>query len=116
MTISSLTPLHDADFYRVMHASHGPAIVFFTSAGCNSCRYWRQLLEQLVQARTDLVVYVVDAGASMGLAQEYEVFHLPALFLFRDGHYHAPLQCEASLAALTGTLDAALAQPAQEAP
>ena len=111
-----LTRLNDTDFYRTLAAMQGAALVFFSSAACNSCRYWRTLLAELPAHHHGIRVFEVDAGESMGLAQEYEVFHLPALFLFCDGHYHAPVQCEASLAALTGTLDTLLAQPAEEAP
>lgn len=111
-----LTRLNDTDFYRTLSATQGAVLVFFSSAACNSCRYWRTLLTELPARYHGIRVFEVDAGESMGLTQEYEVFHLPALFLFQDGHYHAPLQCEASLVALTGALDVLLAQPAVEAP
>ena len=116
MNDSVLQTLDDADFYAVMQTTRGPSIVFFTSAGCNSCRYWKTLLGQLAEMRPTLHIFAVDAQQSMGLTQEYEVFHLPALFLFIDGQYHAPLQCEARLDTIEQTLDDMLLAPAQEAP
>jgi len=116
MSESMLIPVNDANFYTTLQDSSGIAIVFFTSAGCNSCRYWKALLEQLAVKRTGLQIFEVDAEQSMGLAREYEVFHLPALFVFVNGQYHAPLQCEASLETIDHTLDGLLVTPAREAP
>jgi len=116
MNETTLQVLNDADFYSVMHATRGVSIVFFTSEGCSSCRHWKKLLNQLASQRPDLHFKEVDAQHSMGLAREYEVFHLPALFVFVDGEYHAPLQCEAQLETIENTLDTILAAPAQEAP
>ena len=111
-----LIRLNDTDFYQTLASSRGPALVFFSGSGCSSCRYWRTLLTQLTGPYDTLPVFEVDAGESMGLTREYGVFHLPALFVFRDGQFHAPLECEANLATISATLDALLAQPAQEAP
>lgn len=61
-------------------------------------------------------VFEVDAGQDQALAREFELFHLPALFLFRDGHYHRPVSCEASLPRLRAEIAAQLALPAEEAP
>ena len=116
MNEANLQMLNDADFYPVIQATKGTAIVFFTSEGCNSCRYWKELLGQLVMKRPTLRVYEIDAQQSMGLTQEYEVFHLPALFVFVNGQYHASLQCEARLDIIDATLDKLLASPAQDAP
>lgn len=116
MNESKLQTLNDADFYSAIQATSGTSIVFFTSEGCNSCRYWKELLGQLVTKRPTLRVYEVDAQQSMGLTQEYEVFHLPALFVFVNGQYHAPLQCEARLDIIDKTLDKLLTSPAQDEP
>jgi thioredoxin 1 len=116
MNEAKLQSLNDANFYSVIQASQGPGIVFFSSTGCNSCRYWKALLLQLVEKHLALHVYEIDAQQSMGLTQEYEVFHLPALFLFVNGQYHAPLQCEARLETIEQTMQQLLTAPAQEAP
>lgn len=116
MNKQSMLPLNDTDFYSVIQETRGASIVFFSSEGCNSCRYWKALLHQLAEVRPSLNIFEVDAQQSMGLAQEYEVFHLPSLFVFVNGQYHAPLQCEARLETIDHTLDSVLAAPAQDAP
>jgi len=116
MNDMSLHSLNDANFYSAIQATQGTSLVFFTSEGCSSCRYWKTLLGQLATKRPELHLYEVDAQDSMGLVQEYDVFHLPALFVFVDGQFHAPLQCEASLDTIKQMLDEVLAAPAQEAP
>jgi thioredoxin-like negative regulator of GroEL len=92
------------------------ALVMFTGAGCSSCRAWKQLLAGYRARYADLILFEVDAGLAQALAREFNVFHLPALFLYRDGHYHSPLACEADPDKLAATIAAALAAPAQEAP
>lgn len=116
MQNESVQCLNDTDFYSVIQDTRGASIVFFSSEGCNSCRYWKALLGQLVAERPTLNVFEVDAQQSMGLTREYEVFHLPALFVFVNGQYHAPLQCEAKLDTIDHTLDKLLSAPAQDAP
>jgi thioredoxin-like negative regulator of GroEL len=116
MNDTKLQSVNDSNFYSVLQDVTGVAIVFFTSTGCNSCRYWKALLEQLAEQRPALQVFEIDAEQSMGLAREYEVFHLPALFVFVNGQFHAPLQCEARLETIDHALDRLLAAPAQEAP
>lgn len=108
--------LNELEFYRVLAETAGPSIVFFTKPGCSACRFWKRLLDELLQQRHDIHVYMVDAEQNMGLSHEYELFHLPALFLFRDGEFHCELQAEARLPHLLAAIDAALAAPAEEAP
>jgi hypothetical protein len=60
--------------------------------------------------------YKVDAQRSTALARSYDVFHLPSLFVFVDGHYHAPLQAEAAPAPMLAALKNLLAEPAHEEP
>lgn len=108
--------LNDHEFYARLAEITGPSIVFFTKPGCSSCQLWKRLLGELLQQRDDINVYQVDAEQNMALSHEYELFHLPALFLFVDGEFHCELQSEARLAHLQAALDAALDSPAEEAP
>ncbi|MGC8467782.1 MAG: thioredoxin family protein [Acidithiobacillus sp.] len=103
-------------FWQRMAESRGWLILFFSSAGCASCKHWRRLLSQYEQQRSDLVVWEVDAGIDMGLTREFEVYHLPALFLFRDGRYQRPVEVEARLPALDAWLRAREQWPAEELP
>lgn len=103
------------DFHARVRTQRGPALLFFTKLGCGSCGKWKLLLRDFVR-HTAVAVFEVDAEADSALAREFAVFHLPALFLFKDGEYHAALECEASLPRLRETLHTLLALPPQEAP
>jgi thioredoxin 1 len=103
-------------FYPVLADTPGPALVFFSAASCGSCRHWKQVLNDYAATAGALPVFEVDAGLDQALAQEFELYHLPALFVFVDGEFHRPLQCAAGLAQLRAAIAATLAQPAEEAP
>ncbi len=107
--------LDQFSFYSTLADTPGLALVFFSAASCGTCRHWKQLLEGFAGS-DGIPVFEVDAGVDQALAREFELFHLPALFLFVDGDYHRPLQCEASLPRLRAALAAAIALPAEEAP
>jgi thioredoxin 1 len=111
----SLQPLDEFHFYARLEDLPGPAIVLFTAPRCGSCRAFHLGLSQLAD-EDDLSVFAVDAGMNPGLTQAYEVFHLPALFLFIDGRYHAELQCDPTPAALRAAFAHAQRQPAQDPP
>ncbi|MDH4274204.1 MAG: thioredoxin family protein [Gammaproteobacteria bacterium] len=104
------------DFHHLLSQTPGIAVVYFTSAGCASCRHWREVLQQLLKRRLDIRVFEVDAAQDQALTREFEVFHLPALFVFRDGHYRGPLLCEARTTLLDAAIDAASALPPQDMP
>ena len=74
------------------------------------------MLEGSGKLFADLQVFEVDAGEDLALTREFEVFHLPAMFLFRDGEYHCELHSEAQPQRLRAEIDEALAGSAQEAP
>jgi thiol-disulfide isomerase/thioredoxin len=113
---ATMQRLDQFTFYPVLADTPGPALVFFSAASCGSCRHWKRVLDEYAAAAGALPVYEVDAGLDQALAREFELFHLPALFLFVDGEFHRPLQCAAAVASLCAAIDAALAMPAQEAP
>lgn len=52
----------------------------------------------------------------MALTREFEVRHPPALFLYREGVYHCPLQSEAGPVKLKQAIQTALETPAQDPP
>ena len=110
-----LQRLDQFNFYVRLAETPGPALVLFTALACGACRHWKQLLEGFSRAE-GIPVFEVDAGLDQALTREFELFHLPALFLFVDGEYHRPVECEANLTALRTALAAAVALPAEEAP
>jgi thioredoxin-like negative regulator of GroEL len=108
--------LSQFDLHHRIAENRAPTIVFFSSDGCSSCRHLQQILEQVQSRRPEWLVYEVDAQAEMGLTQEFEIFHLPAMFLFKKGNFHREISCEASPSAIEEAVTAAMRQPAQEAP
>ena len=92
------------------------SLVFFTHSLCSSCRAWKQLLQIYAASHQAIRIFEVDAETEMALTNEFEVFHLPALFLYKDGRYHAPLQSVASLEAIDQAITQLISMPAEEMP
>jgi len=111
-----ITPLDEFEFHHTLQQQRGVSLVIFTGRSCSSCHHWLQLLEQHQQHHPERSIFQVDAERSMALTHEFEVFHLPALFLYRDGQYHCPLQSVASSSALKSAIEEALNSAPQEAP
>lgn len=112
----AFTRLDEFDFHRRLAATPGSALVIFTGEGCTSCRAWKQLLAAYHARHPGLALLEVDAGHAQALAREFEVFHLPALFLYRDGRFHGALETEARLDTLHVAIEAVFAAPPREAP
>lgn len=112
--LSRFSPIDEFGFHAKLGQSAGLALVLFASPDCGACR---QVERRLLQAADPkIALFKVDVQQSTALARQYEVFHLPALFLFRDGHYHARLDCEVTPERLGQAIAAALARPAEEEP
>ncbi len=111
----AFTLLTEFDFHPALARSTGPALVMFGAPGCGACRKVEKLLPGAA-AGVASALYKVDVQQDMGLARAFEVFHLPALFLFVDGHYHAQISCAVTLPHLSAALEAALALPPQDEP
>jgi len=113
---AALTPLDQFEFHHVLEARRGVSLVIFTGPACGACRALKRALAEAAERFADLHLYEVDAQAERGLVEEFEVFHLPALFLYRDGRFHSPVHAESTPERLRAAIDTALAAPAQEAP
>lgn len=109
-------PLDQFDFHHRLNDSAGVAIVMFGAAGCGGCRHLRRVLQEVAGRRPDWRLFEVDAHRDAALCNEFEVFHLPSMFLFLDGAFHCALHAEARPAAIVAATEAALAAPAEEAP
>lgn len=110
-----LSTLTEFDFHPRLASSAGVSLVLFTAPHCGSCRVWTRLLQDLT---TPLIqhIYSVDVQIATALAREYDVFHLPSLFIFVDGKFHAPLQAQAQHNAVIKALQHALNTPAHDEP
>lgn len=109
-----LPALTEFDYHQRLAATPGPALVLFASPDCGACRVAERLLAEALAGR--VTCYKVDVQQATALARAFDLFHLPALFLYRDGRFHAVLDTELTPGALGAALDAALAAPPQEEP
>ncbi|MFN2349439.1 MAG: thioredoxin family protein [Thioalkalivibrio sp.] len=108
--------LDQFNFHHVLAETPGTALVVFTGPDCGACRRVKGVLVDMVTAGAPWAVFEVDAARDPGLAREFEVFHLPSLFLYRDGHYHAPLHAEPLPERIRAAVGETLARPPGEAP
>ena len=92
----------------------GASLLVFTSTGCASCRWARRTLPDMALPLARLCW--VDAGRNAGLVTRYEVFHLPALFLIRDGQFLGVLHARLTPSDLVAAIGEALLRPAEELP
>lgn len=111
-----LPTLSQFDLHHRLADMTGVALVMFSSPGCGGCRHLRRVLQEVVGLQPAWRVFEVDAQRDPGLSNEFEVFHLPTVFLFLDGEFHCRLEAEARPAAIVSAAHAALQQPAEEAP
>lgn len=106
--------LTDFDVDHRLLALPGVSLVIFTSVGCASCRWARRELPGL-----DLPIERlcwIDAGNNGGAVQRYQVFHLPALFVVRDGEFYGALHSRLTLTGLSAALGQALSLDSDELP
>lgn len=113
MTVKKLTQF---DFHHALAEAEGVSLIYFTAPGCGACRQIRQVFETHPAEFARFNLFEVDAQQDMALTREFEVFHLPALFLFKDGHYHAPIHAEPLASHLIRAVEVALASAPEEAP
>ncbi|WP_047337474.1 MULTISPECIES: thioredoxin family protein [Pseudomonas] len=106
--------LTDFDIDQQLLGLGGVSLVVFTSVGCSSCRWARARLPEL-ELPIDRLCWV-DAGDNGGAVERYQVFHLPALFVVRDGEFHGALQSRLTQQDLSESLRLALNRIPEELP
>lgn len=111
-----LPQLDQFDFHARLGEMRGAVLVMFGSPDCGGCRHLRRVLRDLRRRRPQWRVFEVDAQRDLALTHEFEVFHLPTLFLYRDGEFHCELQAPARTAAILEAADQALRRPPEDAP
>ncbi|MCK5337019.1 MAG: thioredoxin family protein [Gammaproteobacteria bacterium] len=112
----AIKTLTQFDFYAEIEETRGLGLVYFSAHACSSCKHLTHVLSQLAEDQPDLSIFKVDAQQDTALIKEYDVFHLPALFLFKEGQYHAELECESNAASILNCINLASQQAAEEAP
>ncbi|MBU0521336.1 MAG: thioredoxin family protein [Gammaproteobacteria bacterium] len=106
--------LTDFDADQRLLAMSGVSLVIFTSVGCASCRFAREQLPGLDLA-IDRLCWI-DAGDNGGLVERYQVFHLPALFVVRDGEFFGAVQSRLTSNGLNEAVRQAFSRHAEELP
>ncbi len=106
--------LTDFDADQRLLALPGLSLLIFTSTGCASCRWARRELPGM-GLPVDRLGWV-DAGINGGLVRRYGVFHLPSLFLVRDGEFLGSLQSRLDPVGLSAVIVEAQAREPEELP
>lgn len=106
--------LTDFDADQRLLAMNGVSLVIFTSVGCASCRFAREQLPRL-DLKVDQLCWI-DAGNNGGVVERYQVFHLPALFVVRDGEFFGALKSRLTRTELNASVGQALNRIAEELP
>lgn len=107
--------LAEGEYHARIATSPGVALVLFTAPHCGACRAWKRLLPAALAGQV-ATFYEVDASEATGVARYFGVFHLPTIYLYRDGQFHAELQCAARPEEIRLAVARALRAPAQDEP
>ena len=111
-----MKPLDQFNFHQTLEASRGRVLVMFTAPHCGACNMLRDALVDFHRDQPATALYEVDTQRDPGLGEEFGVFHLPALFLYLNGQYHAEIRCEALPEKIAEGVDHAVSVPAEETP
>lgn len=122
--MSFVGELDEFTFFPALEESSGIVMVFFTGPHCASCHHLKfvlnaehsQFTEHYAQLNTDFAAYEIKADKAAALVNEFGVFHLPSMYLYKEGDFHCELQAEATPAKLLEAIDLALIQAPQEEP
>lgn len=98
-----------------MAAAAGIAVVLFSAPYCSACRAWKKLLPDALSGLAG-TLFEVDVSEATGVARYFGIFHLPTIYLYRNGRFHAELQCEARREAIRVAAHRLLTAPAQDEP
>ncbi len=108
------------NFHQKIEETTGVALVFFTGPHCASCHHLRDLLLAnkvlLKNALGEFVAFEIKADKATALVNEFNVFHLPSMFLYNNGQFHCELHSEAHSQKIIDAIRAALSKPAEEEP
>ena len=108
--------LNQFNFHHTLAETEGVSLIYFTSPACGSCKKLKWVFNHYPEDFARLNLFEVDAQSEMALTNEFNVFHLPSLFLYNDGEFHADIQAEPLPHSILAAVDAALKKPPLEAP
>lgn len=117
---TAINELDEFNFHPVITEEKGLSLVFFTSPNCSSCHHLKALLEtqhqQFIEHFSHFKAFEVKADKATALVNEFNVFHLPSMFLYQNGKFLCELQSEAHPQKLIQAIELALLKPAEEEP
>jgi thioredoxin 1 len=82
--------LNDGTADRFLLDAPGLSLLVFHSRTCGNCKLAREGLPGM-QLPVERLCWI-DAGDNGGLVERYEVFHLPAMYVVRDGTFFGSVQ------------------------
>src|SRR5574340_197314 len=107
--------LAEGEFHAHVAAAPGVAVVLLSAPHCGGCVAWKQVLPRALAGVADAFLEV-DVSEATGVARYFDIFHLPTIYLYRNGQFHAELQCEVRQEAIRQAAQQLLATPAQDEP
>ena len=105
-----MTPIHYQDFYLLLERPDQDAIAFFSSPRCGACR---RLAHKIKEEDIHTPIFLIYAEDAPGIIEEFSIFHLPTLLVFRQGEPHCTLDID-WIESLQKQIDNALMRPPQE--
>ena len=100
------------DYYLQLEKANRNALAIFSSQRCGACR---NLLRYVAENPPLKDIFVIDAEQAPGLIEEFSIFQLPTLFLYKDGYFHASLS-NSTIYTLATNIEQALSSPPEEQP
>ena len=107
-----LRSLHYKDFYLELEKENRTSVVIFMQPRCGTCR---RLIQKLNTESHSTQIFTIAAEDAHGLIEEWEIFHLPHVLLFKDGHFHRHIAVDWHTT-FQEQINSALQEPPQEAP
>jgi thioredoxin 1 len=83
-----IADVSDRDFDKVVERSSVPVLVLFWKPGCGGCRALTAQLERMVAEVGGVVLVLkMNVEENFQIPSELEITSLPALALYRGGHF-----------------------------
>lgn len=72
-------------FEKEVLEAEGPVLVDFNADWCGPCKMLAPVIDELAEEHPEIKVVSVNIDDEEDLADEYDVFSIPCLVVFRDG-------------------------------